>query len=114
VAQIPSPRCPINLGDHSIRGGRGDKWRAELVALERGGARRLKHPMVRFGGRLEVVSWDYVIDLVARVVKGVIDKWSVENPNGGKEGHAVFAHRMDHGGGGGGLLPRLCFCGGVG
>jgi anaerobic selenocysteine-containing dehydrogenase len=60
--------------------------------------------MVRFGGRLEVVTWDYAIDLVARVVKGVIDKWGVENPRWGKEGHAIFAHRMDHGGGGGGAM----------
>jgi len=98
VAQIPSPECPINRGNHSIRGGtNGERnWSPWNVA----GARRLKHPMVRFGGRLEIVSWDYAIDLVARVVKGAIDKWGVERPGWGKEGHAVFAHRMDHGGGG--------------
>ncbi len=100
VAQIPSPECPINMGNHSIRGGtNGERnWSPWTVA----GARRLKRPMVRFGGRLEPVSWDYAIDLVARVVKGVIDKWGVDNPKWGKEGHAVFASRMDHGGGGGG------------
>jgi anaerobic selenocysteine-containing dehydrogenase len=102
VAQIPSPECPINLGDHSIRGGTNSErnWSPWNVA----GARRLKQPMVRFGGRLEVVPWDYAIDLVARVVKGVIDKWGVDNPKWGREGHAVFAHRMDHGGGGGGAM----------
>jgi len=100
VAQIPSPECPINMGNHSIRGGtNGERnWSPWNVA----GARRLKFPMVRFGGRLEVVTWDYAIDLVARVVKGVIDKWGVNNPRWGKEGHSIFAHRMDHGGGGGG------------
>jgi anaerobic selenocysteine-containing dehydrogenase len=100
VAQIPSPECPINKGNHSIRGGtNGERnWSPWNVA----GARRLKFPMVRFGGRLEVVTWDYAIDLVARVVKGVIDKWGVDNPKWGKEGHSIFAHRMDHGGGGGG------------
>jgi anaerobic selenocysteine-containing dehydrogenase len=102
VAQIPSPECPINMGNHSIRGGtNGERnWSPLNVA----GARRLKQPMVRFGGRLEVVPWDYAIDLAARVVKGVIDKWGVNNPKWGKEGHAVFAHRMDHGGGGGGAM----------
>jgi anaerobic selenocysteine-containing dehydrogenase len=100
VAQIPSPECPINMGNHSIRGGtNGERnWSPWNVA----GARRLKFPMVRFGGRLEVVTRDYAIDLVARVVKGVIDKWGVDNPRWGKEGHSIFAHRMDHGGGGGG------------
>ncbi|AET33249.1 molybdopterin dinucleotide binding domain-containing protein [Pyrobaculum ferrireducens] len=102
VAQIPSPECPINMGDHSIRGGtNGERnWSPWNVA----GLRRLKFPMVRFGGRLEVVTWDYAIDLVARVVKGVIDRWGIERPGWGKEGHAVFAHRMDHGGGGGGAM----------
>ncbi|AFA38559.1 arsenite oxidase, large subunit [Pyrobaculum oguniense TE7] len=101
VAQIPSPECPINMGDHSIRGGtNGERnWSPWNTA----GIRRLKHPMVRFGGRLEVVTWDYAIDLVARVIKGVIDKWGVDRGMG-KEGHAVFAHRMDHGGGGGGAM----------
>jgi len=102
VAQIPSPECPINMGNYSIRGGtNGERnWSPWNVA----GARRLKFPMVRFGGRLEVVTWDYAIDLVARVVKGVIDRWGVESRRWGKEGHAIFAHRMDHGGGGGGAM----------
>jgi anaerobic selenocysteine-containing dehydrogenase len=106
VAQIPSPECPINKGNHSIRGGtNGERnWSPWNVA----GARRLKFPMVRFGGRLEVVTWDYAIDLVARVVKGVIDKWGVDNPRWGKEGHSIFAHRMDHGGdGGGGMIENV-------
>ena len=102
VAQIPSPECPINMGNYSIRGGtNGERnWSPWNVA----GARRLKFPMVRFGGRLEVVTWDYAIDLVARVVKGVIDRWGVESQRWGKEGHAILAHRMDHGGGGGGAM----------
>ncbi|GBF09971.1 probable arsenite oxidase large subunit [Aeropyrum pernix] len=100
VAQIPSPECPINWGNHSVRGGTQAEriWSPWNIA----GERRLTKPLVRFGGRLEPVSWEYAIDLVARVVKGVIDKWGIERPGWGKEGHAVFAHRMDHGGGGGG------------
>jgi len=99
VAIIPSPECPINWGNHSIRGGtQADRiWSPWTVT----GARRLKYPLVRFGGRLETVSWDYAIDLVARVIKGVIDRWGVDR-GFGKEGHEVFAHRADHGGGGGG------------
>lgn len=100
IALIPSPECPINYGNHSIRGGTqgADRvWSPWTIA----GARRLKYPMVRFGGRLERVSWDYAIDLVARVIKGVIDRYGVDR-GFGKEGHDVFAHRADHGGGGGG------------
>jgi len=99
VAMIPSPECPVNLGNHSIRGGRNaeDIWSPWNTP----GERRLKNPLVRFGGKLESVSWDYAIELVARVIKGVIDKYGVDRGKG-KEGHAIFAHRMDHGGGGGG------------
>ena len=102
VAVIPSPECPINWGNHSIRGGTqgADRvWSPWTIT----GARRLKYPLVRFGGRLERVSWDYAIDLVARVVKGVIDRWGIDR-GFGKEGHDVFAHRADHGGGGGGAM----------
>ena len=100
VPVVPSPECPINWGNHSIRGGtQGAErvWSPWTIA----GERRLKHPMVRIGGKLERVSWEYAIDLVARVVKGVIDKWGIDRGHG-KEGHEVFAHRADHGGGGGG------------
>ncbi|MEB3779206.1 MAG: arsenate reductase (azurin) large subunit [Desulfurococcales archaeon] len=100
VALVPSPECPINWGNHSIRGGTqgADRVWSPWTTT---GARRLKYPLVRFGGRLERVSWDYAIDLVARVIKGVIDKWGIDR-GFGKEGHDIFAHRADHGGGGGG------------
>ncbi len=101
AAQIPSPECPINWGNASVRGGTNAErmWSPWTVA----GERRLKYPLVRFGGRLERVSWDYAIDLVARIVKGTIDRWGIDRGMG-KEGHDVFAHRMDHGGGGGGAM----------
>lgn len=99
VAIVPSPECPINEGNYSHRGGtQGDKaWSPWNVA----GHRRLKAPLVRIGGRLEPVTWDYAVDLVARVVKGVIDRYGIDRGQG-KEGHDVFFHSVDHGGGSGG------------
>ena len=100
VALVPSPECPINWGNHSVRSGTQGADRV-WSPWSPAGERRLKYPLVRFGGRLERVSWEYAIDLVARVVKGVIDRWGIDR-GFGKEGHDIFAHRADHGGGGGG------------
>ncbi len=57
-------------GDHSIRGGTIAQKCYNPTTLTRD---RLKYPTVRINGKLERVSWDDAIDIMAQVSKYVID-----------------------------------------
>ncbi len=58
-------------GDHSIRGGTIAKkcYNPDTPTKD-----RLQHPMVRVNGKLEKISWDDAIDIMAETSKHVLDK----------------------------------------
>ncbi len=62
----------VNVGgDHSIRGGTIAKKCYNPDSLTRD---RLLYPQVRIGGKLQRISWDDAIDIMAEVSKHVIEK----------------------------------------
>ncbi len=63
----------VNLtGDHSIRGGTIAKkcYNEDTPTRD-----RLKYPMVRVNGKLERISWDDAIDIMAEISEHVIEKY---------------------------------------
>jgi len=104
VAIIPDVGCQVNSGLSSVRGG---GLAETLYAPDRPTRARLTTPLVREGGKHETASWADAVELGARVIKAVIDRWG---PN------AVGMKFFDHGGGGGGFennwaIGRLFFSG---
>ncbi len=91
VMILPAKDSPINRGNYSIRGGTNADT---TYAPDRPTRERLKYPLVKVGDQFMRVSWDEAIDLIARVVKGVKDKW-------GPDSIAMKCH--DHGGSGQGF-----------
>ncbi len=73
VVIIPDPETKaVNLtGDHSIRGGSLAKKCYNPATPT---ADRLKTPLMRINGKLEPVSWDVALDVVADVSKHVINR----------------------------------------
>ncbi len=62
----------VNVGgDHSIRGGTIAKKCYNPKSPTKD---RLKHPMMRVNGKLERISWDDAIDIMAELSKHVLDK----------------------------------------
>lgn len=91
VAILPDSACVVNKGDHSIRGGtHGDV----LYAPDRPTADRLAYPLIYRGNDYLPTTWEEAIELGAKVIKAVIDKWGPD---------AIAMKFFDHGGGGGGF-----------
>lgn len=88
---VPAKDSPINRGNYSIRGGTNAQAAYSPTKPTR---ERLLYPMIRVGDQFMPVSWDEAIDLIARVVKGVKDKW-------GPDSIAMKVH--DHGNSGAGF-----------
>ncbi|WP_039889049.1 arsenate reductase (azurin) large subunit [Acidiphilium sp. PM] len=105
VAIVPAHDSPINLqGNHSSRGAINAKttW-----SDSRPTQARLHYPLLRVGDMFNVIPWDAAIELQARVLKGVMDKYGADD---------LCAKIYDHGGGGGGMentygTGRLLFTG---
>lgn len=91
VMIVPAKDSPINRGNYSIRGGTNAQ---AVYSPSKPTRNRLHYPMVRVGDEFMPVSWDEAIDLIARVVKGVKDKW-------GPDSIAMKVH--DHGNSGAGF-----------
>jgi len=90
VLIIPAEDSPINRGNYSIRGGAN----AEATYSPKKPTReRLHQPLIRVGDEFMPVSWEEAIDLVARVTKGVKDKYGPDS---------VAMKVYDHGGSGAG------------
>ena len=91
VAIVPDRDCVVNSGMASVRGG---GMAQTLYSPDRATKARLKKPQLRQGETFMDASWDDAIDLGARVIKAVIDRWGPD---------AVGMKFFDHGGGGGGF-----------
>jgi arsenite oxidase large subunit len=91
VVILPDKACVVNEGLGSVRGA---GQAATLYAPDRPTRARLTDPLVRRADRHEAVSWDAAVDLGARVIKAVMDRWGPD---------AVGMKFFDHGGGGGGF-----------
>lgn len=91
IAIVPDEQCQVNSGMASVRGGGLAQTLYRADGPTKG---RLSAPGVRSGAQLDAVSWDEAIELGARVIKAVIDRWGPD---------AVGMKFFDHGGGGGGF-----------
>ena len=91
VAIVPDKSCSVNSGLASVRGG---GLAQTLYSPDRGTKARLGMPQLREGGGFADAEWDETVDLGARVIKAVIDRWGPD---------AVGMKFFDHGGGGGGF-----------
>ncbi len=91
VVIVPDKACTVNDGIASVRGG---GLAQTLYSEERATKARLTHPLLHDGDKQAPVSWDEAVDLGARVIKAVIDRWGPD---------AVGMKFFDHGGGGGGF-----------
>ncbi len=91
VAIVPAKDSPLNLeGNYSPRGGANARttW-----SPDRATRTRLKYPLLRVAGDYQPVPWDYAIEVMGRVIKGLLER----------EGQsAIVGKAYDHGGGGGG------------
>lgn len=92
VAILPAKDSPLNLdGNYSPRGGANART---TYSPSRPTRVRLKYPMIRVADDYQPIPWDYAVEIMARVIKGLLDK----------HGQAAIAARSyDHGGGGGGF-----------
>ena len=91
VVILPDKECRVNDGMASVRGG---GLARTLYAPDQPTRVRLSHPLLDQGQGLAKTSWNEAVDLGARVVKAVIDRWGAD---------AVGMKFFDHGGGGGGF-----------
>ena len=91
VVITPDKACVVNEGLASVRGG---GQAPTLFSPDRPTRARLSKPLIAGGGRHVPVAWDAAVDLGARVIKAVIDRWGPD---------AVGMKFFDHGGGGGGF-----------
>ena len=104
VAILPDGTCSVNHGLASVRGA---GLAQTLYAPDQETKARLHVPMILGPRRHERTSWEEAVDLGARVVKAVMDRWGPD---------AVGMKFFDHGGGGGGFennwaVGRLFFSG---
>ena len=72
VAIVPDSKCSVNHGLSSVRGA---GLAQTLYAPDQETKARLHVPMVLGPQRHERVSWEEAVDLGARIVKAVIDRW---------------------------------------
>lgn len=91
IAIIADPSCRVNAGMSSVRGA---GLAQTLYAPDRATRARLSSPLLDSGGGQAKVPWEEAVDLGARVIKAVIDRWGAD---------AVGMKFFDHGGGGGGF-----------
>lgn len=91
VAIVPDGECVVNEGLSSVRGG---GLAQTLYAPERPTKVRLSTPLLASGEAHGAVAWHEAVDLGARVIKAVMDRWGAD---------AVGMKFYDHGGGGGGF-----------
>jgi len=91
VAIIPDQDCQVNGGLESVRGG---GLAQTLYAPDRETKVRLMKPQLLGASGHADAAWDEAVDLGARVIKAVIDRWGAD---------AVGMKFFDHGGGGGGF-----------
>jgi arsenite oxidase large subunit len=91
IAIIPDRSCRVNDGMSSVRGG---GLAQTLYAPDRATKARLSTPLIDDGPGQTKASWADAVELGARVIKAVIDRWGVD---------AVGMKFFDHGGGGGGF-----------
>jgi len=91
VVILPDKECRVNDGMASVRGG---GLARTLYAPDQPTRVRLSHPLLDQGQGLAKTTWNEAVDLGARVVKAVIDRWGAD---------AVGMKFFDHGGGGGGF-----------
>lgn len=91
VVILPDKECRVNDGMASVRGGGLAKT---LYAPDQPTRVRLSHPLLDQGAGHSKAGWDEAVDLGARVIKAVIDRWGAD---------AVGMKFFDHGGGGGGF-----------
>ncbi len=91
VVIVPDKGCVVNEGLASVRGG---GLAQTLFAPDRATKARLSQPLVAQGRGHAPIGWDAAVDLGARVIKAVVDRWGPD---------AVGMKFFDHGGGGGGF-----------
>ncbi len=91
VVILPDKDCRVNDGMASVRGGGLAKT---LYAPDQPTRVRLSHPLLDQGAGHAKAGWDEAVDLGARVIKAVIDRWGAD---------AMGMKFFDHGGGGGGF-----------
>lgn len=91
IVIIADHTCRVNDGLASVRGG---GLAQTLYAPDRPTRARLATPLIDQGTGPEKISWTDAVDLGARVVKAVLDRWGAD---------AVGMKFFDHGGGGGGF-----------
>lgn len=91
VAIVPDKSCPVNEGLASVRGG---GLAQTLYSADRPTRVRLRMPMVAGAAGHSAIEWQQAVDLGARVIKAVMDRWGSDS---------VGMKFFDHGGGGGGF-----------
>ena len=91
IAIVPDKSCHVNDGMASVRGA---GLAQTLYAPDRATKARLAAPLLDAGAGHAKVTWEEAVDLGARVIKAVIDRWGAD---------AVGMKFFDHGGGGGGF-----------
>ncbi len=91
VAIVADKDCQVNSGMASVRGG---GLAQTLFAPDRETRARLAKPQLLGATGHTDATWDEAVDLGARVIKAVIDRWGPD---------AVGMKFFDHGGGGGGF-----------
>lgn len=91
VAIVADKECSVNGGLASVRGG---GLAQTLYSPDRPTKARLAKPLMASEKTFAETGWDEAVDLGARVIKAVIDRWGPD---------AVGMKFFDHGGGGGGF-----------
>ena len=91
VVILPDRACQVNDGMASVRGA---GLAQTLYAPDRPTKARLTRPLLTQGDGHEPMNWKDAVDLGARVIKAVLDRWGPD---------AVGMKFFDHGGGGGGF-----------
>ena len=91
VVILPDQDCVVNKGLASVRGA---GQAPTTYAADRPTKARLTTPLLARGESHQPVAWDAAVDLGARVIKAVMDRWGPD---------AVGMKFFDHGGGGGGF-----------
>ncbi len=87
----PDPECPVNRGNHSVRGG----THGDVIYTASGPTQdRLAYPLIYLGNDWLQTTWDEALALAGRVIKEVMDRWGQNQ---------VAMKFYDHGGGGGGF-----------
>ncbi len=91
IVIVADKECSVNSGMASVRGA---GLAQTLYATDRPTRARLASPLMADGEKQAEAAWDEAVDLGARVIKAVIDRWGPD---------AVGMKFFDHGGGGGGF-----------